>query len=282
MDMEENHVGITESKEVITKVRLEIGYEALLTYFLGKMNEEDCPSFHITKQEKARLRRPWKQTLIVKLLGRTLEFKFFERRLRLLWKSKSAMDIVTIDNDFYLVKFSSIDNFNFALFEDRFYKRSIGALGGESKFAILAVQENEKAQIRDIDGPSKATYEGVQIRDVDGPSKPTSLNVQSQKEGGLKFKPSSSKSKEISQRNQEATSVEHTIIFGQKGKKKSVVVVRNGRNERLGVLNLEVVPRTELNVASVQLQFFHNSDPLDDSNNLSSSEGKDVDERKES
>ena len=31
--------------------------------------EDDCPTSSLTKEEKARLRRPWKQTLIIKLLA---------------------------------------------------------------------------------------------------------------------------------------------------------------------------------------------------------------------
>ena len=33
---------------------------------------EDCPTIVLSKTEKLRIRRPWKQSLIVKLLGRSI------------------------------------------------------------------------------------------------------------------------------------------------------------------------------------------------------------------
>lgn len=42
--------------------------------------EEDdlCPTIVLTREEKARLRKPWKQALIIKLLGRSIELSLYE------------------------------------------------------------------------------------------------------------------------------------------------------------------------------------------------------------
>ena len=79
--------------------------------------EEDCPTIRLSKMEKARLRSPWRQTLIVKVLGRTVGYAYLLRRIKALWHPKSLIDLVAIDNDYFLVKFASKDDYNFAKFE---------------------------------------------------------------------------------------------------------------------------------------------------------------------
>ena len=34
--------------------------------------DQDCPIIHVSMEEKRRIRRPWKKTLIIKLLGRNI------------------------------------------------------------------------------------------------------------------------------------------------------------------------------------------------------------------
>ncbi|XVF43936.1 hypothetical protein PTKIN_Ptkin02bG0081000 [Pterospermum kingtungense] len=38
--------------------------------------EEDCPTIFLSKEEKACLRRPWRQTLIVKVMGRKMGYSY--------------------------------------------------------------------------------------------------------------------------------------------------------------------------------------------------------------
>ena len=78
--------------------------------------EEDpcCPQIKISKEEKVRIRRPWKQTLIIKLLGRSIGYKTLLVKLSNLWRPKAAMDLVAMDNGFFIVKFSSNDGYNYA------------------------------------------------------------------------------------------------------------------------------------------------------------------------
>ncbi|XVF65824.1 hypothetical protein PTKIN_Ptkin09bG0281700 [Pterospermum kingtungense] len=45
-------------------------------------DEEDCPTIGLTKREKERIRRPWRQTLIVKVMGRSVGFNFLLRRIK--------------------------------------------------------------------------------------------------------------------------------------------------------------------------------------------------------
>lgn len=69
----------------------------------------------ISKNERKRMGKPLKFALVVKLLGRTIGFKFLEKKLCQLWARKGIISIVDMANDFFLVKFSAEDDFNRAL-----------------------------------------------------------------------------------------------------------------------------------------------------------------------
>ena len=84
---------------------------------IGGEDESDCPTIHVSKSEKARLRSPWKQTIIVKVLGKRIGYYYLEKRLRAIWRPKAAMDVVAIENDFFLVKFTQYEDYAFALYE---------------------------------------------------------------------------------------------------------------------------------------------------------------------
>lgn len=68
--------------------------------------EEDCPTIVLAKEVKARLRKPWRLTLIIKVLGCIVGYNYFLMRIRSMWKPKAPMELVAIENDFFL--FNSI------------------------------------------------------------------------------------------------------------------------------------------------------------------------------
>ncbi|XVE81851.1 hypothetical protein DITRI_Ditri15bG0099200 [Diplodiscus trichospermus] len=44
--------------------------------------EDECPAIILSKSEKIRLRAPWKRTLTVKLLGRSVGYRYLLRRVK--------------------------------------------------------------------------------------------------------------------------------------------------------------------------------------------------------
>ena len=48
--------------------------------------DRDCPTIRLSKEEKVRIRLPWKKTLIIKLLGRSIGYNL------LLWKINELME----------------------------------------------------------------------------------------------------------------------------------------------------------------------------------------------
>lgn len=78
--------------------------------------DPNCPVIRLTKAEKVRLQSKWKQTLIVKVMGRSVGYGYLLKRLSALWRPKARMELVSVDSGYYLVKFASVDDYEFAKF----------------------------------------------------------------------------------------------------------------------------------------------------------------------
>lgn len=78
--------------------------------------EEDpeCTEIKVTKEEKIRLGKPWRCSLIIKVLGRRVDYMYLNKRLQMPWHPKARMELVAIDDDYFLVKFFSVDDYEFA------------------------------------------------------------------------------------------------------------------------------------------------------------------------
>lgn len=59
----------------------------------------------------------WRQTLIVKMMGRTVGYNYLLRRIRKIWRPKSHVELVALDNDNFLVKLSYAEDYSYAKFE---------------------------------------------------------------------------------------------------------------------------------------------------------------------
>ncbi|XP_019198912.1 PREDICTED: uncharacterized protein LOC109192673 [Ipomoea nil] len=83
--------------------------------------EEDddplCPTIRLTKKEIAAIRAPWKKTLIIKVMGRKVGYAYLKRRLTSMWKPQGHMDLIAIANDYFLVRFGTTEDLEFAMYE---------------------------------------------------------------------------------------------------------------------------------------------------------------------
>ncbi|KAJ1398487.1 hypothetical protein SESBI_31087 [Sesbania bispinosa] len=75
------------------------------------------PTIPISKDELEAWSNPWKDSLIVKLLGRRVNYKVIEAKLQKSWVKNGFISIIDIHNDYYAVHFSSMEDYNHALFE---------------------------------------------------------------------------------------------------------------------------------------------------------------------
>lgn len=79
-------------------------------------DEDKCPTIRLSAEEKKRIRKPWLKSLIVKVLGKRVGFKFLERQITQLWKPKAPFNLANLGNDFYLVRLGCHENHDIALF----------------------------------------------------------------------------------------------------------------------------------------------------------------------
>ncbi|KAJ1406797.1 Zinc finger, CCHC-type [Sesbania bispinosa] len=66
-----------------------------------------CPLVKLSKSERIGTCIPWKRALIIKLLGKKVSLKFLQGRLQNLWQPKDRMEVIDIDNEYFVVRFSN-------------------------------------------------------------------------------------------------------------------------------------------------------------------------------
>ena len=76
---------------------------------------EGMAEVKLSKETKARIRAPWSKALIVKVFGRTVGFNYLTFKINALWKPKAKMDCVNLGRDFFLIRFSSSEDYDFVL-----------------------------------------------------------------------------------------------------------------------------------------------------------------------
>ncbi|KAI9114616.1 hypothetical protein K1719_014314 [Acacia pycnantha] len=59
--------------------------------------------------------KPFRRTLVVKLLGRQPSYGFMVKKLKQIWERKGQIDIFDLENDFYLVNFQRMEDYMEAL-----------------------------------------------------------------------------------------------------------------------------------------------------------------------
>ncbi|CAI0548986.1 unnamed protein product [Linum tenue] len=107
---EEWYVADSDSEDVAEAIR-EDGLEE-------EIDDEDdptCPPIHFTTAEKRMYQRPWRSALVVKLLGRSTSYTVLWNRLNVLWAKTGGIQVTNARNGFYLVRFTSGNDFERAL-----------------------------------------------------------------------------------------------------------------------------------------------------------------------
>ncbi|XVE96268.1 hypothetical protein REPUB_Repub02eG0206400 [Reevesia pubescens] len=74
-------------------------------------------SVSLDVEEKRRLRQIWSHSLIVKVYGKTVGYRFWKFKLGQLWSSIGKPCIVDLGQNFYLIKFQCAEDYNFVIKE---------------------------------------------------------------------------------------------------------------------------------------------------------------------
>ena len=81
----------------------------------GEEEDESCPNIVLSKEEKRRIRSPWKNAIIIKLLDKKMGYEVLMRRLRIKWQLKGSIALTDVGHAFYVVRFSSADDYEFVM-----------------------------------------------------------------------------------------------------------------------------------------------------------------------
>ncbi|CAL2278991.1 unnamed protein product [Prunus armeniaca] len=73
------------------------------------------PSIQFSDRAMDRLCRPWKNALIIKLLGRSHTYNYLRDRLHQKWSLKGEWKLIDLVNDYFVVKFELEEDLNFVL-----------------------------------------------------------------------------------------------------------------------------------------------------------------------
>lgn len=71
----------------------------------------------MTREEKLRARRPWWNSLIVKLVGRPIGYHYLLRRIQIMWRTSAEPMLIDLGNYFYIVKLFGREEYERALTE---------------------------------------------------------------------------------------------------------------------------------------------------------------------
>ncbi|KAL4331470.1 hypothetical protein AHAS_Ahas13G0503300 [Arachis hypogaea] len=83
----------------------------------GKKPFNPCPTISVSKKEFEEWCKPWKNALMVKMLGKRVTFAFMEQRLQRDWEGKGKIHVIDMNRDYFLVHFSDEEDYNHALME---------------------------------------------------------------------------------------------------------------------------------------------------------------------
>ncbi|KAJ4828024.1 hypothetical protein Tsubulata_035103 [Turnera subulata] len=82
-------------------------------------DDEDpfCPTILLSSADKQRIYKRWRNTLIVKLLGKRVGYRFLHRSLMNQWKPRGEIIMADMGNDFYLLQFNTEYDYNRVLYD---------------------------------------------------------------------------------------------------------------------------------------------------------------------
>lgn len=74
-----------------------------------------CPVVDINRERHISLCRPWRKSLIIKVLGKDVGYKFLQEKIHKLWKISGAFELIDIPNNYWLVHLTVDGDFDYAL-----------------------------------------------------------------------------------------------------------------------------------------------------------------------
>ncbi|XP_021849548.2 uncharacterized protein [Spinacia oleracea] len=79
------------------------------------VDDPRCPVILLSKEDKQRMRRPWKNALIIKMFDGNLGYMGLMRRLKKKWNIKGELSLTDIGCKYFVARFTNSADYNFVL-----------------------------------------------------------------------------------------------------------------------------------------------------------------------
>lgn len=78
-------------------------------------DDPTCPVILLSKEEKKRLRQPWKHALIIKMFDSKIGYMSLMKRLKKKWDLTGGLILTDVGHDYFIARFSNIADYNHVL-----------------------------------------------------------------------------------------------------------------------------------------------------------------------
>ncbi|XP_019160886.1 PREDICTED: uncharacterized protein LOC109157434 [Ipomoea nil] len=75
------------------------------------------PIIFLSDEVKERIRKPWRRSLIIRVLGIKVGYSYLMQRLQKMWRPEANFELITLNYEHYIVRFESLRDYEFAKFE---------------------------------------------------------------------------------------------------------------------------------------------------------------------
>ncbi|CAN1152853.1 hypothetical protein LINPERHAP2_LOCUS19015 [Linum perenne] len=107
-----------------------------------------CPQIRFSEEEVKQFYKPWSKALVVRVLEKSFGYLGLRRRLEYLWAKGGRIQVSDLSNDYFLVRFSDVDDYHRAAFQGP-WKIAVNRIGnhiGKTIRMDLATAEGARAR----------------------------------------------------------------------------------------------------------------------------------------
>lgn len=79
------------------------------------IDDPQCPLILLTKEEKKRLRHPWKYALIIKMFESKIGYMSLMKRLKKKWELSGGLVLTDVGHEYFIARFSNVGDYNHVL-----------------------------------------------------------------------------------------------------------------------------------------------------------------------
>lgn len=81
------------------------------------LTDEHCPAILLSKEEKIQIRKPWKNTLVMKMFDGNVGYMGLMRKLGKKYNLRGEMSLTDIGHKLFIARFTNVADYNFVLIQ---------------------------------------------------------------------------------------------------------------------------------------------------------------------